>query len=521
MRLPGEITNKKYISIFREWQSDWNLFVRDVLKARLDKEQQAIISAVQHNRMVAVASGTSRGKDFVSACAALCFMYLTPSFDSNGKLIGNTKIALTAPTSRQVTNIMTPEVRRLFRQAEVLPGRLVADDIRTDYEEWFLTGFKAGDDNKEAWSGFHAVNTMFVITEASGISNTIFETIEGNLQGNSRLLLVFNPNVRIGYAARAMTSPRFKKFHLSSLNAENVVEKRMVIPGQVDYDWVSDKVSEWAVPIAEEEVRADQDDFEWEGRWYRPNDLFRVKVLGRFPKIEEDVLLPPQWLEEAMLRYEEFKASGQPFRSTEHRVLGVDVAGMGRDDTVKVDREGALVHSIERHNSAGQANHMKTAGELIQYRRTNPKAFVSIDTIGEGAGVYSAVLEAESASTQNKVISCKFSEGAKRGSHVYKDITGQYEFANMRAYLYWCLRDWLDPKNETRAMLPRDEHLIEEAAQVKWEFNSLGKIQIEAKEKIKERLGRSPDILDALVNTFYPVSHLHALDMDKLSRMIY
>ena len=119
------------------WREDWNRFVHDVLKARLDSEQQAIINSVQENKMTAVASGTARGKDFVSACACLSFFYLTPRWDSNGRLVANTKVAMTAPTGRQVHNIMTPEVRRLFRNAGFLPGRLVADDIRTDYEEWF------------------------------------------------------------------------------------------------------------------------------------------------------------------------------------------------------------------------------------------------------------------------------------------------------------------------------------------------------------------------------------------------
>jgi hypothetical protein len=129
----------------------------------LDHEQQAIISSVQHNPMTAVASGTARGKDFVAACASLCFLYLTPKFSKDGRLVENTKVAMTAPTGRQVLNIMVPEVRRLFRNAGCLPGRLVAGDIRTSYEEWFLTGFKAGDDATEAWSGFHASNTMFVL----------------------------------------------------------------------------------------------------------------------------------------------------------------------------------------------------------------------------------------------------------------------------------------------------------------------------------------------------------------------
>ena len=231
------MANEAYIKKFKLWQKDWNVFVRDVLKARLDKEQQDIITSVQFNPLTAVASGTSRGKDFVAACAALCFMYLTPKFNPKGELIENTKIALTAPTGRQVTNIMVPEIRRLLRQARVLPGRLVASDIRTEYEEWFLTGFKADDDNTEAWSGFHAVNTMFVVTEASGVSESIYNAIEGNLQGNSRMLIVFNPNVTTGYAARAMKSERYKRFRLNSLNAENVTRKENVIPGQVDYEW--------------------------------------------------------------------------------------------------------------------------------------------------------------------------------------------------------------------------------------------------------------------------------------------
>ena len=76
-----------YISLFKSWQEDWNLFVRDVLKARLDKEQQDIISSVQNNKMTAVASGTARGKDFVAACASLCFFYLTPKYDDDGNMV--------------------------------------------------------------------------------------------------------------------------------------------------------------------------------------------------------------------------------------------------------------------------------------------------------------------------------------------------------------------------------------------------------------------------------------------------
>lgn len=482
------MANEKYIERFRYWQSDWVAFVREVLKGRPDKEQAEIIRSVQHNPMTAVASGTSRGKDWVAACAALCFLYLTPKFDKKGNLIENTKIALTAPTGRQVTNIMTPEIRRLLRQARVLPGRLVANDIRTEYEEWFLTGFKADDNNTEAWSGFHAVNTMFVVTEASGVSESIYNAIEGNLQGNSRLLIVFNPNVTTGYAARAMKSERFQKFRLNSLNAENVVKKKNIIPGQVDYEWVKDKVEMWCTQINDSDFNEGEGDFHWEGSSYRPNDLFRVKVLGMFPKVSEDVLIPYEWIELANRRWEEMsKPSGQGR-------LGVDVAGMGRDSSVLCDRVDNYVDKFIAHQSAGKADHMHVAGLIVPYLRKGYEAF--IDTIGEGAGVYSRLSELG----HRGVYSCKFSEGASK----LTDETGVREFANMKAYLYWCVRDWLDPANKTDAALPPNDKFLEEATEIKWEMQSNGKILIEKKSELEKRLKRSPDFFDALANTFYP-----------------
>lgn len=492
------------------WRADWNRFAYDVLKARLDKEQQDILSSVQYNPMTAVVSGVSRGKDFLSACACVCFMYLTPKFDAKGNLIGNTKVAMTAPTARQVSNIMTPEVRRLLRNAACLPGRLVADDIRTNYEEWFLTGFKADDNNTEAWTGFHAVNVMFAVTEASGVSETVFNAIEGNLQGNSRLLIVFNANITTGYAARAMKSSRFAKFRLNSLNAENVVRKKVVIPGQVDYAWVKDKVDTWCTPITKDVYDEGEGDFSWEGCLYRPNDLFRVKILGMFPKVSEDVLIPYEWVELANQRWvklqeERYLPLGKSCR------VGSDVAGMGRDASVLLPRYGNYVGDIEVHNSAGRADHMHVAGMHTKYlKNKNNMAF--IDTIGEGAGVFSRL---EELGFKN-VFSCKFSEGVK-GMH---DITGQYEFVNMRAYCYWAVRDWLNPKNGFNPAIPPCDYLMEELTEIKWKFHSDGRIIIEPKEEIKKRLKRSPDYSDALANTFYPHGYVYVTDEEILRNVL-
>ena len=506
------------------WRADWNKFAEEVLGVSLDAEQRDILAAVQSYPRVSVASGTARGKDFVAACAAMCFMYLTPRWSASGELVENTKIALTAPTDRQVKNIMIPEVSRLFNRAKsrgfALNGRMNAYGIAVPgYKEWFLTGFKADENNHEAWSGFHAVNTMFIVTEGSGISENIFDAIEGNLQGNSRIMVVFNPNSPVGYAARSLKSARWKHFRLNSLTAPNVTERRQVIPGQVDYDWVVDKLGSWAMKIDGSEADEGMDDFLFEGQWYRPDDIFRVKVLGKFPKVADDVLIPATWIEQAQQRWRD--AGGKPQSVVDSPVMGVDVAGMGRDATVKCKRRGAFVFPFDVINST-TPDHMRTAGDIVAECRKDSALRVSIDTIGEGAGVYSRCVEVLGENAPN-IISCKYSHGtgAKEWGRELTDSTGQYRFANLRAWLFWQVREWLNPKSGTGAMLPPDDALLEEATEIRWFFRSDGTVIIEPKEDIKHRLGRSTDRFDALANTFYPLRGRKTIDLARIAQKVY
>ncbi len=499
------------IDLFKKWRADWCLFATDVLKVVLDDDQKAILRAIQTGKLVAIVSGTARGKDFVVAVAAMCFMYLTPLFNEEGDMIENTKVALTAPTGRQVENVMYPEIKRLFERAKILPGRLVSTDIRTDIGEWFLTGFKADDTNKEAWSGFHAVNTMFIATEATGLSEITCAAIEGNLQGNSRFVLAFNPNTSIGYAARAAKSKRWVVFRLDDLNAPNVIAKKIIIPGQVDYEWVKDKVEIWCEIIRKEEMDDGRGDFKWEGQYYKPmegalGDLFRIKVRGLFPKISEDILIPSYWIELANDRWRMVKSLG--LHKSVPRRFGIDVAGMGRDSTVICERHGDFVASFNRHQSSGQADHMRAVGFVKQKLKPRDKVF--IDTIGEGAGLYSRFMEMN---MRHRVYSCKSSESAKRLS----DVTGIYEFVNMRAYLAWAVRDWLNPANETGACLPPDSNLAMECSEIRYKILSSGKIQLEAKDDIKKRLKTSTDDFDSLSVTFYPHADKNRMSAHKLA----
>jgi hypothetical protein len=495
------------ISQYRSNPDGWNMFIEEILKVSLDDEQKDIVRGVQYNKMVSVASGTARGKDFTAACIALAFMYLTPKWDAKKKdpttglpeLIENTKVIMTAPTDRQVGDIMYPEIIRHFNRAGILPGRKTGYDIRTDWEEWFLTGFKADEHNTEAWTGMHAANIMFIVTEGSGIAQKIFEAIEGNLQGNSRLLIIFNRNSAVGYAAESQKSKRFVPFRLNSLNAPNVVNKKMLIPGQVDWDWVNDKVEAWCTVLTKDEIDKGEGDFEWEGRWYRPNDLFRVKVLAMAPKVSEDVLIPDHWVDLANERWKEWKENN--WKVQDPLRLGVDVAGMGTDDTVYFPRYGWWVPSIKAIHSGGEANHMQIAGTTKNMLDANRRSKAFIDTIGEGAGVYSRLIELE----HKNVFSYKNSFAAKDiNDKPLTDITGEYQFVNMRAYTAWAIRDWLNPAFKSKACLPIDAELKQELTSIIVKIRSDGKRFLEKKEDIKARIGRSPGKFDALAQTFYP-----------------
>ena len=513
--LPTKRKYDEYVNA-NQVRVDWNKFIRDVCKVHLDLDQQKIIESVQFNPRTTVRSGTSRGKDFAAAWACFCFFAFTPEFeyDNHNKpyISRNTKVAMTAPTDRQIKNIMFPEITKIYstvlRNAhEIITPmgmRLTGYDIRTRWEDWFLTGFKADNNNKEAWSGFHAANVMFAITEASGMHESIFDTIEGNLQGNSRILLVFNPNVSIGYAARSTKKDDWEKFKLNSLDSPNIKAKKIVIPGQVDYIWLKHKIKHMTTPIEKDQVLIEKNDFEFEGKYYRPNDWFRVKVLGEFPETAANVLIPMQWVEAANERWDRFIKEKRVKRGFLR--LGTDVAGMGDDDTVHCHRWGDFVEKFKNYNAGGVANHMETAGYVKNALKDAGYGSASlVDTIGEGAGVFSRLEE---------LFQNTYSVKSNNKADGLSDETGVYEFPEMRDYLYWCVRDWLNPVNGHFACLPHNPRLLEELCEHKYGLDSRGRIKVEAKDKVAERLKRSPDHSDSLTTSFYPESKINlTIDM--------
>lgn len=112
---------------------------------------------------------------------------------------------------------------------------------------------------------------------------------------------------------------------------------------------------------------------------------------------------------------------------------------------------------------------------------------VVVDEIGVGSGVLDRLKEL-------KLDVSGFNGG--------RSPTQEGQFANLRAESYWGVRRLLEAG---LIALPRDEKLFDELAGMQWRVNSSGKIQIEAKDDMRARLGRSPDRADAVAMAFLGV----------------
>ena len=160
--------------------------------------------------------------------------------------------------------------------------------------------------------------------------------------------------------------------------------------------------------------------------------------------------------------------------------LGVDVAAYGSDKTVIADRRGFKVMPLDVYS---QKSTRETAGFVVSKAREVGTGKIRVDEIGIGRGVVDSLEE----------------EGFENvGVNVAEKSSDTERFHNLRAELWWRLRELLDPDKEPIA-LPDDDELLAELASVKYKVDARGAIQIESKDEMRKRLGHSPDRADAVV----------------------
>lgn len=405
-----------------------------------DKNQELILKSLSNNkRRKAIKSGHGVGKTALLSWIIIWFMFTRPYC----------RIPCTAPTQAQLFDILWAEINKWINK---MPDKRLSSLLevtsthvynRLNPETWFAV---AKTSNKpENMQGFHAEEILFVIDEASGVKSEIFEVISGALSTEGAMcIMTGNPTQISGtfYDAFHKNRDTWDTFTVSCIN--------------------SDRVSRDYIETMKKDYGED-------------SNIFRVRVLGEFPIAQDDTLIPLSWAEQAAMN--EFEKPSE--RASIH--IGCDVARYGDDSTeIYVRMENTIVSS----NTYRKQSTMETVGNimLLINKYDDRLIYVNVDDTGVGGGVTDRLVELCS---NNKFVTINPVNNGSSSNSKYLKNKGTEVWYNMKLRI----RD---------ISIPNDEQLIAQLTTRKYKIGSNGLIELESKDKMKERGLKSPDKADAL-----------------------
>lgn len=221
-----------------------------------------------------------------------------------------------------------------------------------------------------------------------------------------------------------------------------------------------------------------------------PIELREKFLYGNFGIVFKDdpwQVIPSAWVKDGRERYNEMMERDK-VRELENvnPAFGVDPAEAGKDNSTIAKITINVVQYV-KYNP--QADTMKIADWIVATMIGARGATIAIDSIGVGAGVHYRLKQLGFQSL-----------GIKASSKTnLRDRTGNMQFLNLRAYLWWMLRDALDPNGGVKLAIPPDIKLERELITPRWELTDSGLVQVEKQESIRQRLGRSPDAANAVM----------------------
>jgi len=440
-------------------------FVEDVIKAKPTPEQADILRSVATNKMTTVRSGHGVGKSTVEAWAVIWFM-LTRPFP---------KIPCTAPTQHQLFDILWAEVSKWLRNNPPLAQELIWTKekvyMRGYPEEWFAVARTAS--KPDALQGFHSEHLLFIIDEASGVNDVIFEPVLGALSTpGARLLMCGNPTQLSGffYDSHHKNRASYSKFHIDGRNSPLVPE-----------DFVQTIINMYG----------------------EDSDVFRVRVAGEFPLQEDDVFIPISLVENS-INTEYF-----PRKSPDLVHIGCDVARFGDDKTVigyKTDERVIFYKKRQGQDTMKTADDIILLGEQLvrRYRLTDPIP-VKVDDGGVGGGVVDRLRQVKRNDPERfwwlDVYPVKFGE---RIRHKYYHDTTTYMMAIVKKLLS-PYDEETGERKPVELILPDDDDLVAQLSGRKYALTENSKIKIESKKDVKKRGQPSPDEADCVLLLCLPV----------------
>jgi hypothetical protein len=424
-------------------REDPALFVETVLHATPQKWQRKALDAIAQNDRVAIKSGHGVGKTAFESWVVL--WWLMTHYPC--------KVAVTANSAHQLSDVLWTEIDRWARNMPQAFKDLL--EFKSDKislkgaADSFAVARTSRRENPESLAGFHSPHMLFVVEEASGVPNVIFETASGALSTPAaKIIMCGNPTRSDGFFYDAFHSDR-EKWHCITVSCE---EGEYVDPKFID---------------------------EMADKYGSQSNVFKVRVLGEFPTQSDDVLLPLHLIEDAVTR----DVEAGP---TTPVVWGLDVARFGADRSALAKRQGNVL--IEPIKTWQNKDLMELAGIVLSEYDAVPYSMrpqaIYIDAIGLGAGLADRLRELDM-----PAVAVSVSETAS-----LKD-----RFNRLRDELFWGAREWFEARD---CHIPDDGTLMAELSGIRYKYLSTGKLKVESKDEMKRRGQRSPDVADAFVLTF-------------------
>lgn len=432
--------------------------------------QLEILRAIPKYKRVSVRSGHKVSKSTTAAIVAIWFYCC----------FEEARVLLTSATSRQVDAILWREIKKMHSRAlRPIPGEprgLARTGLKKDLRE--IVGFTARE--TEAVAGVSGIHVFYVVDEATGVANEIFEAIEGNRAGGDAWSLFFsNPTKTDGEFYESQTSKAlvehedgtvsgfYKCFAISSEETPNVIEGRDVIPGLARRDYIEEKKREWGEDSA----------------------IYRIRVKGEFVLNEQGKIVSVDLLTAAELRYDETPWEGQLY-------IGIDPAGPGGqgDDSAFATRRGFKIRSVNARRGMSAEAHLEEAIGIIRLeQRAYPLDFeqpvVVVDCDGPvGWEVYSVF---RAYANQHKEGPETFRLIGFRGGDWAKKKPDEFE--RQRDEALWFFQEWL----KKGGAIPTDARLEKELNAPEWISKPDERMKSTAKKDLKLMLGHSPDLFDA------------------------
>lgn len=442
--------------LLQRWGRDPSAYAREVLGTEPWSRQIEILEAVCEHSRVAVRSGHKVGKSRCAAILAHWWVSTRPG----------AWVIMTSSSGRQVKSILWAEFRKLYTAALFPLGPLPALDPNAGWElddGRRVQGFST--DTPERMAGISGENVLFILDEASGIPEPIFEAIEGNRAGGARCVMFSNPTQTSGtfYDAFHTKKQFWKGIVLSSEDTPNVKAGKIVVSGLATAAWIEEKKKEWG----------------------EDSPIFQVRVRGNFPSQANDAVIGLGLVEGAARRWVELE--DERAACTEQLHAGVDPARFGDDESVVVLRRGRHVLGLWVYQGL---DGVQLAGKVRELLRDHVQPGerlprVKIDSIGIGASCADSLRYARGERDEEllHLVEVVSSERAQ----------DENLYAKLRDQLWFAIRDWLKTGS-----LPPDDKLHGELVAPTYFFDARGRYQVESKDDMRRRLGRSPDRADAL-----------------------